>query len=61
VKLLALINSASAIAASHTGYSRCGCNPYCGAIPAEDYSIAMMFDFVDPIGADRRSFEALTS
>jgi hypothetical protein len=36
--------------------------PHCGTVPAHDNSVAVMFDFVNPVGADRRlwSFNRLS-
>jgi hypothetical protein len=31
--------------------------PHCGTVPAYDKPISIMFDFVNPVGADRRALE----
>jgi hypothetical protein len=45
-----------------SGHARCGCKAEPWAIPADDNSIAVMLDFVNPVGADRRlwSFNRLS-
>jgi hypothetical protein len=54
VKLLALIRSAEAVIAASRALGVAAVKPHSEIVTADDNSVAVMFDFVDPIGAEGR-------